>query len=799
MLPAMQPRRQAPLRRLPALRRAGLEVCCTALALVWLTAPVAALAQADPAAKPAPDVNLPPPTSQVGEIQRDPPANDAVTPPDGAETAGPRTPQTSLDGPIAFEANGIEYASDADTVTARGNVVLRRGDQSVRSESVTWNRKTGEIVAAGNVRFVDADGNQLYTDRVELTDELKTGAIDNLLLVLREGGRLAANSGARDAAGNVTLNEAAYTGCAVEDDKGCPKKPSWRITATRVIYDQSEKRIRFTGARLELFGLKILPLPLPGLAITTDGRAVSGLLIPDIALSASNGVALSDTYYTRLGNNRDLSLTAYVFTGALPMVSAQYRTLTTKGAYQITAYATRSRRIPLAGTPVASQTDFRGYLFANGRLQLSPEWSVTTSVRATSDRTFLRRYDLSRDDRLRSTINLEHIDDRSYFSLAGWATQTLRLGEQQGQVPIALPLLDYRRRLSDPLLGGRIELTANTLAITRTRGQDTQRAFAGARWDLRRLTGMGQEVTFTGLVRGDVYHSGDNALTRTALYRGNPGWQTRGIATAAVDVKWPLIGAAFGGTQIFTPRFQIVASPDIKNLAIPNEDGRALELEDSNLFALNRFPGYDRIEDGVRFTYGADWQIDRPGLQIKTTIGQSYRLSAKPSLLPVGTGLSSRFSDIVGRTEVRFHDLVKVTHRFRLDKTSLAVRRNEFDATVGSRGTYIEVGYLRLDRDVDAGIEDLRDREELRTAGRVAFAHYWSVFGSAVVNLTDRNEDPTLGSNGFQPLRTRLGVAYDDDCLELAFTWRRDYIATGDAQRGNTFQIHFALRNLGFR
>src|SRR5690606_633055 len=126
--------------------------------------------------------------------------------------------------------------------------------------------------------------------------------------------------------------------------------------------------------------------------------------------------------------------------------------------------------------------------------------------RRATDRTFLRRYDISRDDRLRSMIDVERIDDDSYLSIAGWATQTLRVGETQGQVPVALPVIDYRRRLSDPVLGGRIELQANSLAIVRTSGQDTQRAFAGARWDLRRITGLGQEVTFTALVRGDVYH-----------------------------------------------------------------------------------------------------------------------------------------------------------------------------------------------------------------------------------------------------------------------------------------------------
>ena len=710
---------------------------------------------------------------------------------------------------IGFEADRLEYQQDSEIVTAIGNVVLRRANQTVRSDRVTWNRKSGEIVARGNIRFVDADGNQLYVDKLELTDELKAGAMENMLLALSEGGRLAAERGTRGANGKVILEHAAYTGCEVEDAAGCPKRPSWRVTARQVVYDPDAKTVRFNGARLELFGIRLIPLP--GLVVATDGRAVSGPLIPDLRLSASNGVELNETYYYRISPNRDVAITGYVYTKALPMLSAQYRALTDKGAYQVTGYVTRSEVIPIGAVPTGQSDEWRGYVHANGKFQLDPKWSVTFSGRLASDRTFLRRYDISRDDRLRSMFDVERIDDKSYLSISGWATQTMRVGESQGQQPFALPLIDYRRRLKDPLLGGQIELQANSLALTRTTGQDTQRAFASAKWSLRKLTGMGQEVTLTALVRGDVYHSDNNPLSNAA-YAGLPGWQGRGIAIGAIDVKWPFVGAFAGGTQVFTPRIQFVASPPIRNLSIPNEDSRAIELEDSNLFALNRFPGYDRVEDGARVTYGFDWQWEKPSWRVSTTVGQSYRLSDKPQLFPAGTGLSDRFSDFVGRTEVRYKDFVKLTHRFRLDKDSLAVRRNEIDATIGSQRTYVEVGYLRLNRDIDftglyppgtplpaAAPEDLRDREELRLSARVAFAKYWSLFGSGVFNLTNRDEDPTLGSDGFQALRTRLGAAYQDDCMEIAFTWRRDYVTTGDAQRGNTFQLHFALRNLGFR
>jgi LPS-assembly protein len=186
-----------------------------------------------------------------------------------------------------------------------------------------------------------------------------------------------------------------------------------------------------------------------------------------------------------------------------------------------------------------------------------------------------------------------------------------------------------------------------------------------------------------------------------------------------------------------------------------------------------------------------------PGISVTANVGQSYRLNNRTSILPQGTGLSDRFSDIVGRTTLQIGRLVTLVHRFRLDKDSFAPRRNEIDATVGGRRTYATIGYLRLNRNIDPSIEDLRDREEIRLGGRVSFARYWSIFGSTVVDLTDRREDLISLADGFEPVRHRLGILYNDDCIELGLTWRRDYETSGDARRGNTFLIRVALRNLG--
>ena len=338
-------------------------------------------------------------------------------------------------------------------------------------------------------------------------------------------------------------------------------------------------------------------------------------------------------------------------------------------------------------------------------------------------------------------------------------------------------------------------MRANTLAITRSAGEDSQRALASVRWDLSKLTPFGQRVTLTGTARGDVYNVQNSAASTVPTYTGRDGVQARGLAAVAVDVEWPFAGLAFGGTQTLTPRIQFVGSSGGQNNRIVNEDARSVDLEDLNLFDINRFPGYDRWEGGARITYGARWTLDRPGVGVIAEAGQSYRLAEKPGVFPVGSGLDRQLSDYVGRTSFRLGRKLDITHRWRIDKNSFAIRRNEIDATVGSRRTFAEIGYSRLNRDI--ALEDLPDREEVRAGGRVQVSRYWSVFGSAILDLTSRRDDLLSLADGFDPVRHRIGIAYEDECLEFGISWRRDYTQVRDVARGNTFGLRLALKNLG--
>ena len=66
-----------------------------------------------------------------------------------------------------------------------------------------------------------------------------------------------------------------------------------------------------------------------------------------------------------------------------------------------------------------------------------------------------------------------------------------------------------------------------------------------------------------------------------------------------------------------------------------------------------------------------------------------------------------------------------------------------------------------------------------------------------MIDLTNRDEDPLSLADGFDPVRHRLGVQYEDDCLKLGVTWKRDYQTAGDVKAGNGFLLTLAFKNLG--
>jgi LPS-assembly protein len=701
-------------------------------------------------------------------------------------------------GEILVRADRMILEEATDRLAAEGQVRLRRDAYRLRADRVTWDRGKDLIGADGMVAIDDPSGNTLYATSVQLDGAMKNGEVADPLITLEGRRRLAGNRAVR-VDGITTLERAVYTACAVVDDDGCPKSPFWTITATTITHDEERHRISYRDARLNMLGMPVLWLPGLSHPDGSDEGNGSGLLVPDIRFTATRGLEYVQPYYIRTRPDRDLTLSPHLYSGALPMLEAHYRRLLGTGGFQVKGYLTSAERLPadvIDPRPDQDRQSLSGAIEASGRFQPDPLWTLQGSIRVATDRSFLRRYEISDDDRLRSMVSAERIDDASYLSISGAAFQILRFSDANEGQALALPAIAYRRRLADPIAGGTVDVEANLLSLLRSDGQSMQRAIVGTNWHASRIDDGGRVWTLTGLARVDGYHVDPDGTATAEAYRGSKGWSGRSIAASALDMRWPLVAPLGNGHQTIIPRLQLAASALTAPRRLPNEDSRAADLEETSLFSLNPLPGYDRWADGSRLSYGIDWLYDRPGWALRATIGQSLNIVRPTSDLPSASGLEGRTTDIVAGAGLRIGRTWRFASHLRLDDDMKRLRRIDADATWNGGPLLATLSYTRLDRDGTRPNGDLPDHEELRVAGRVRFARYWSVSASTIINLTGRNEDPLAIGDSFQPVRRRIGIGYDDDCISLGLNWRREYDVTGNAS-GNNFGLRIAIKTLG--
>ena len=212
------------------------------------------------------------------------------------------------------------------------------------------------------------------------------------------------------------------------------------------------------------------------------------------------------------------------------MLEAQYRAADRRSApSRSRGYRHPRHRDPARSAGAADRPE-RGHprLYRRQRpLPARPRAGASPArCRYATDRTFLRRYDICRDDRLRSMVDAERIDRRQLHL-------DRRLGHPgPARRPTCQASCRSPCRRSTPAGGSPIRCSAARSSCRPTaspssapKARTRQRAFASARWDLRSITALGQELTLTAFARGDVYHSDENALTADVIYRGEAGWQ----------------------------------------------------------------------------------------------------------------------------------------------------------------------------------------------------------------------------------------------------------------------------------
>ena len=762
------------------------------------------------------------------------------------------------DAPMLVEATEVQYDYPNGMVAAVGNVQIYYKGATLEADKVVYDQKAKRLRAEGNARLTQPDGNITYGQVIDLTDDFRDGFVDSLRLEMPDDTRMAAARADRGKGNYTVLNNGVYTAC--EPCKDDPKKPPlWQVRAARIIHDQGEKMLYFENANIDFFGLPLAYFPFMSTPDPTVKRK-SGFLFPTFSTMATYGVGVTIPYELALAPNYDLTLYPTYTSQQGFLMEAEWEHRLTDGSYRISAagiyqldpgyFAARD------GANAPTTQPFRGTVISAGQFNLADKWVWGWTGVLITDPTFIFDYNLGRFNgynldpfrtgavdslvgtNLPSTEGVSQLylvgrGDRSYFDLRSIYYTGFSLVDQQGQIPVILPVLDYNGVFGQPVVGGELSYkvnltsltrqdssfdaisqlaqasgicanptTADAAALTKTncllRGMPGYYTRASAEVDWRRTftTDNGMQITPFVQLRGDVASLDVQNQPGVANYL--PVGQSelaRAMPAAGVDYRYPFIDVESWGTQTIEPIAQLILRPNETQVGKwPNEDAQSLVFDDTNLFRIDKFSGWDRVEGGGRANAGFEYtaQVNKAGT-FNVLFGQSYQLFGLNSYTVgditntgLDSGLDKTFSDYVYRIAYQPNSTYMFDIKGRLDEATLQSERFEVEArsNFGRWGAYILYG----DYAAQPALGFLTQREGFTAGATFKLTANWVLTGAASYDLF---------AHEFS--YSRFSVAYVDDCFMLALNVTTGYIYNGTATPipENAFGVEFSLRTLG--
>lgn len=733
------------------------------------------------------------PAFAASSLEPDPSLPSSQVPP--PKVIAPPPPDDGLQGDgFYMEADVLTQDNVSRHYTATGSVEARYNGKVLRADSVTYDEATGVVTARGHVQIINPDGTAEFSDAATLDKDFSAGVALGFSTRLQNGVKIAAATATRENDQVTRLNEAIYTPCTVCADDGSHKQPTWSIKASQVVEDKKRQIVTYRHAIIQVLGVGVLYLPVMWTADPSADRK-SGFLTPFATFSQKRGLSYSQSWYQVISPSQDVTITPQINTKVNPFLSVDWRRRFYSGSIDVRAGYTYEKDFDSHGNLFGSLTS-RSYILAKGAFDIDPNWRWGFTAERASEPLIFDKYDISNvfierglyaadDRRLVSQIYVTRQDQLSYFSGAAISVQGLRADDVNSTFPIIAPVIEAHYELPQAILGGRLRFDGSAVVLTRNRdpndplqqGVDSRRATGDLDWRGTYTFSNGLRIAPFFQARADFYSIGN----LPAPYSPN-ATIGRGFVTGGADISYPLIKQSGDVTWVLEPLAQIALSPNAKqDPRIPNEDSQVWELDETNLFQVNRSPGYDLFEGGQRLTVGGRATATlADGRSASVMLGRSFRANADPSL-PANSSLETQSSDYVLAAEVTPLTGIHIFSRWRLGANDLAIHRLE----VGGDFTTSRVsGYIRY-------LEEVQAPTGGNFRGLDFNTNLWANkhWGLTLAGIRDFDTDRWLQRN--------VGIVYRDDCIRVEVLYRSNETTNGTLGPSKSVVLRLTLATLG--
>ena len=723
--------------------------------------------------------------------------------------------------PMNLQGDQLVYDTAGNRVIARGNVEIFYNDNILTADEVVYDQNAGTLTAVGNVTLKEPQGNIIRADRYTLTDDFRDGFVQSLSVVSKDNTRISADRATRRE-GNVTeFQNGRFTPC--KSDEGTP--PLWCISAARIIHDQSAQTISYQDAYFEIFGQPVLYLPYFQHADPTVKRK-SGFLTPEYGQSTNLGFITGIPYYFALDPSYDFTFNPLYMSEQGVLWQGEWRHRLANGQYTVKLSAIDQDADDLPGTLAQSENvdGWRGSLETRGLFSLSSWWKFGWDITLESDDEFRRFYKLDNillTDRV-NQVFLVGQSDRNYFAARMYHFGGLLLEDTNETESFTHPIIDYNYVFADPVLGGELKWDTNFLSFTRRDGasefingsptrisdQNITRLTSEVKWRRRFTDAVGITYTPFGNLRGDVYQFDNFTDPESVTLFPNGkiddanaiGSDTtaRGLATGGVTVAYPWIANGPDASHIIEPIGQIITrQASVTQRELPDEDARSLVFDDTNLFEVTKFSGYDRTEMGTRANVGVQYTFQsNNGGYARFLAGQSFHLAGDnvykgPGLDTDGnpiyspaSGLETDRSDYVLGAYIAPTESFRLIAQTRFDEDDLSIKREDLGAQLSYGPLAASVSYAYTAG--DPLINGSEEQQDILASAMLRLTDNWSIGAGFRYDITDSE----LRQDSIQ-------LKYADECFVLTATYQELYYQSATIDDDRTLMLRFELKHLG--
>jgi len=306
--------------------------------------------------------------------------------------------------PITVKADKLDYDRTADAYTAVGHVIVEQDGMKIEADKLVLNNKTGEATAEGHV-FLQEKGDTVRAEKLQININTKAGLIfKGDLFMHKDNLHLTGDKIERKSESAYRIQNGTFTTC----DEG-----GWFLKADEIDVDM-DRYATGSGVSFNMAGLPVFYTPY----LLFPVRRQSGLLIPEVGYSSSDGFLMKNSLFWAISDYKDMTLYSDYRDrrGLGTGIEYRYENSRDSGGKLFYNYFDTFKRYRTPGSP-----DTEWFLSYQHHEEIADDLSVRANINLVSDFSYFT--DLEKKLELRSVPYL----DSSIFYIERWDTASLNL------------------------------------------------------------------------------------------------------------------------------------------------------------------------------------------------------------------------------------------------------------------------------------------------------------------------------------------------------------------------------------